>query len=108
MRLGPLRHRLYLLEQGLDAGGNQTKEWVEVAKPKIWAEKLSESSGTRKSAAGVYGYDTITYRMRYRADLDRSKALRNAEGRVLDIIGIENVRDLNQQLLVTVRDRQVN
>lgn len=103
-----MRHRLFLLAQGVDAGGNENGEWVEVAKPKMWAEKLSESSGTRKSAAGVYGYDTITYRIRYRADVDRSKAFRNQDGRVMDIIGIENVRDINQQLLVTVRDKQIN
>ncbi|MEX1669143.1 head-tail adaptor protein [Zhongshania guokunii] len=108
MRLGPLRHRLFLLEQGRDSGGNINGVWSEVVKPKIWAEKLTESSGTRKAAAGEFGYDTVTYRMRYRSDLDRTKALRSFEGRVMTIVGIENVRDLNQQLLVTVRDRQAN
>ena len=109
IRAGRLFPVGYLQEQGRDAGGNLYAEFENVANcPLLRAEKLSESAGQRKAAAGMFGHDTMTYRLRFRADIDRTKIIRTEAGNQLDIIGIENVEDRSRELLVTVRDRQAN
>lgn len=109
IQAGKLRPLGWLQEQGRDEGGNLSAEFVNVAQaPRVRAEKLSETANQRKAAAGVFGFDTVTYRMRFRCGIDRNKIIRTDEGAVLDIIGIENVNDRSRELLVTVRDRKAN
>lgn len=109
IRAGRLYPIGYLQFQGRDEGGNLSAEFENVAScPLLRGEKLSESAGQRKSAVGVYGSDTMTYRLRFRADIDRTKIIRTEAGNQLDIIGIENVDDRGRELLVTVRDRKAN
>ena len=99
-----------LKEQGRDAGGNLSADFVVVpgSCANIYAEKLSENSNQRKTAAGIFGHDTMTYRMRFRVGVDRNKIIETSAGDRLDIVGVENVNDRSRELLVTVRDRKVN
>lgn len=109
IRAGKLRPIGWLREQQRDDGGNLSQEFTDVPGcARVRGEKLSESAGQRKAAAGIFGHDTMTYRMRYRRDIDRSKIIVTDDGHQLDIIGVENVQDRNREMVVTVRDRKPN
>lgn len=102
---GKLRPVGYWQTATEDAGGNLDGYANIAIAPRVRAQKLTESASQRKAAAGLHGSDTITYRMRYRSDLTHDHIISADDARQLEVIGIENVGDLNRELLVTVRDR---
>ena len=86
-------------------GSNWGEPWVLAANPAVRAEKLRESASQRKTAAGLHGVDSITYRMRYRADVVNGVEIRTGAA-VLKVVGVENVDDKSRELLVTVNEQR--
>lgn len=70
-----------------------------------WASVLTTVSAQTEEEAGIVEADRFTLRMRYMPDIELSTEYRLLYGsKEWQIVGTENVRDRNRELLVSVEE----
>lgn len=86
-----------------NTGGDVTLTWTTVST--VWGEFVSQSSREFQAAQANHAETTHVVRIRPYADLTCKHRLMHGS-RLLNITGIENVNELNEQMLVTCTEER--
>jgi len=104
MRIGAMRHTLYLQSQASSYGNPGT--WSNVAtNPAIRCEMKHTSASEPTGQSGERTQAGLTITMRYRSDVTAAHRLTDGASRYFDILGAVNKDEADKWLTVTVEER---
>lgn len=102
MRAGKLRTPMMLLQRtqsGTDADGQPTFTYPTTG-PRVWVGRAAFRGRELFEARAELGADVERLRVRYRSGLTRLDRLKDPDGNVYHIEGVENVDARNHEMLV--------